>query len=120
MLITFSSNSSADVLMLDKHALAVLKALGRDYDKMPAEGVITHEQLASSIDALAKAIAKDKETRADFYAEQEEREERGEEKIHPVLEPVDLARRAYPLMEMMKEALKKEKDYVVWRSANAW
>lgn len=120
MLITFSSNSSADVLMLDKHALMVLKALGRDYETVPAEGVITHEQLAESISRLAKAIEQDKANRSDFYAEQEAREDRGEEKVHPMLEPVDLARRAYPLMQMMKEAQKDEKDYVVWRGANAW
>lgn len=120
MLITFSSKSSADILMLDKHALLVLKALGRDYETIPAEGVITHEQLEASIENLSRAMAEDKRHREDFYTEQEAREERGEEKLHPVLEPVDLARRAYPLLEMMKQAQKDEKDYVVWRAGNAW
>lgn len=120
MLIIFSSKSSADILMLDKHALAVLKALGRVYEEIPLEGVITHEQLAECIANLTHAIDDDKEHRIDFYKEQEIREERGEEKIHPMLEPVDLARRAYPLMQMMCEALKHEKDYIVWRATNAW
>lgn len=121
MLITFSSNSSGDVLMLDKHALLVLNALGRAYDTVPAEGVITHAQLAESIEALEKAIAEDKkENTKDAYQEEDEREEKGEDKPHPMQEPVSLARRAFPLLEMMKQALKNEKDQVVWRAGNAW
>ncbi|NEN75523.1 DUF1840 domain-containing protein [Pelistega sp. NLN82] len=121
MLIIFSSQSSGDILMLDKHALPLLQAMGRDYETMPAEGVITHNQLASSIAALERAIAHDKEENPqEGYKEEDEREEKEEEKPHPVLENVNLARRAFPLLEMMKEALKQEKDEVVWHQQNAW
>lgn len=121
MLITFSSNSSGDVLMLDKHALLVLNALGRQYETVPAEGVITHAQLAESIATLEKAIAEDKKDNSqDAYKEEDEREEKGEDKPHPMQEPVSLARRAFPLLEMMKQALKNEKDQIVWRAGNAW
>lgn len=56
----------------------------------------------------------------DEYQEELEREERGEEKPHPIMEYVNLARRAFPLLEMMKKAQKDEKDQVVWNTGNAW
>ena len=121
MLITFSSQSSGDVLMLDKHALVVLSAMGRDYDSMPKEGVITHQQLADSIASLEAAISKNKqENPQDSFKEEDERDARGDEKVHPVQEAVSLAQRAFPLLSMMKEALKHENDQVVWRSGSAW
>ncbi|WP_169293043.1 DUF1840 family protein [Advenella sp. EE-W14] len=52
MLITFRSNASADVVMLDKHALSVLKAAGRDYETLPENGVFTVEQLDEAIDNI--------------------------------------------------------------------
>lgn len=57
MLVTFSSKSSGDVVMLEKHALQVLNAIGRNYDTLPPEGVITHEQLENSISNLEASIA---------------------------------------------------------------
>lgn len=122
MLITFSSNSSGDILMLEKHALLVLQAMGRHYETMPAEGVITHDQLSQSIANLEKAIAEDKKAHPpkNEYQEELEREERGEEKPHPIMEYVNLARRAFPLLEMMKKAQKDDKDQVVWNTGNAW
>ncbi|NLN66537.1 MAG: DUF1840 domain-containing protein, partial [Alcaligenaceae bacterium] len=51
-LITFRSNASADVVMLDKHALSVLKAAGRDYETLPESGVFTVEQLDEAIDNI--------------------------------------------------------------------
>lgn len=121
MLITFSSKSRGEILMLGKHALEVLKALGRDYETLPEQGVITHEQLPAAIERLKKAMHRDEaENPTPSYEEEDRREENFEDKPHPVQEPVNLARRAYPLLEMMEAALADKEDEVVWRSSSAW
>lgn len=121
MLITFRSKSSGEVLMLGKDALQVLKAMGRTYETMPEQGVITHEQLAPAIANLERAMHSDKvENPIPSYEDEDRLKENDEEKPHPVQEPVNLARRAYPLLEMMKAAQADPEDNVVWNSSSAW
>lgn len=112
MLITFSSKSSGDILMLDKHAIKVLQAMGRSYEVMPEQGVITREQLQGSIMTLEEAIRQD-HTAADT-------EKGDQDDLDLGLANVNLSRRAFPLLAMMKEAMKHDEDHVVWRSENAW
>lgn len=121
MLVTFSSKSRGDVVMLGKHALEVLKALGRNYETLPEHGVITHEQLAAAIANLERAMHSDKqENPTPSYEEEDRQKENYEDKPHPMQEPVNLARRAFPLLDMMQAAQADPEDSVVWRSSSAW
>lgn len=123
MLITFKSKNSGEVFMLDKHALAVLKVAGRDYEELPKEGVFTAEQLVDAIAKLREAIQEDENKDLHSYAvhdkEEEEREEEEREKKHPMLEGVSFSQRAYPLLNMFENAQKKG-DEVIWQSGSGW
>lgn len=123
MLITFRSNASADVVMLDKHALSVLKAAGRDYETLPESGVFTVAQLDEAIQNIVRAVAEDPDSNPDLvYADkdrEEEEDEYPEEKPHPVLEKVTLRRRTFPLLDMLRAAKAQGKE-VVWEVGSAW
>lgn len=124
MLITFTSKNSGEVLMLDKHALAVLKVAGRDYgEEMPNKGVFTAEQLVDAITKLRQAIEEDENKDLHSYAvhdkEEEERKEEGLEKKHPLIEGVSFSQRAYPLLQMFENA-QKHGDDVLWNGGSVW
>ena len=123
MLITFRSNASADVVMLDKHALSVLKAAGRDYETLPESGVFTVAQLDEAIQNITRAVAEDPDSNPDqVYADkdrEEEDDEYPEEKPHPVMEKVTLRRRTFPLLDMLRAAKVHGKE-VVWEVGSAW
>ena len=123
MLITFRSNASADVVMLDKHALSVLKAAGRDYETLPESGVFTVAQLDDAIQNITRAVAEDPDSNPDqVYADkdrEEEDDEYPEEKPHPVTERVTLRRRTFPLLDMLRAARAQGKE-VVWEVGSAW
>lgn len=124
MLITFKSKNSGEVFMLDKHVLAILKVVGRDYgDALPKEGVFTAEQLPEVIAKLRQAIEEDENKDMHSYAvhdkEEEERKEEEREKKHPMLEGVSFSQRAYPLLNMFENALKHGDD-VIWQSGEGW
>ena len=123
MLITFKSKNSAEACMPAKHALAILKVAGRDYEELPAEGVFTAEQLPEAIANLRQAIEEDENKDMHSYAvhdkEEEERKEEEREKKHPMLEGVSFSQRAYPLVNLFENALKHGDD-VMWQSGSAW
>ncbi|NLY64056.1 MAG: DUF1840 domain-containing protein [Alcaligenaceae bacterium] len=123
MLITFRSNASSDVIMLDKHALSVLQAAGRNYETLPESGVFTVEQLDEAIANITRAVEEDPDSNPDqVYADkdrEEEDDEYPEEKPHPVLERVTLRRRTFPLLDMMRAARAQGKE-VVWEVGSAW
>ncbi|CCG19716.1 putative uncharacterized protein [Taylorella asinigenitalis 14/45] len=120
MLVTFSSKSSGDVVMLEKHALQVLNAIGRNYPALPPEGVITHEQLDESIKNLEAAVASISDNPEEELVKNEEEDAEQAEK-KPIDEFVGLGQRAFPLLDMMRKASKGNvDDQVVWRSANSW
>ena len=123
MLITFKSKNSGEVFMLDKHALAVLKVAGRDYEELPEEGTFTSEQLVDAIAKLRQAIEEDENKDMHSYAvhdkEEEERKEEEQEKKHPMLEGVSFSQRAYPLLTMFENA-QKHGDAVIWQSGKGW
>ena len=124
MLITFKSKNSGEVMMLAKHALAVLKAAGRDYgDTMPAQGVFTAEQLTETIANLRQAIDEDSHKDLHSYAvhdqEVEQRDKENLEAKHPLIEGVNLSQRAYPLLKMFESA-QQHGDDVVWSGGSAW
>ncbi len=102
MLIIFSSQATAKVIMLDDLAKLLLAILGR---QLETRGIITVEQLPAAIKALENAIAEDNQS----FEEKSDQEQDGT----PSSEHLRLAQRAFPLLDMLRRAVKKNKP-VIW------
>lgn len=96
-MITFSSRATGDLTMLDAHATQLLAAMGRDD---PTRGAIMPKQIDEAVARLEAAITRApsaKQTAAAMSADD-----------HDVdadqSEPVTLAQRAYPLLDMLRRA----------------
>jgi hypothetical protein len=107
MLVIFKSAASADLLYFGDVAKLMLELMGKE---MTDKGVITVEQLPDAIVRLDAAINGDKPQHREHLLadETKETDPDGNERPH-----VSLTRRALPLLEMLKEAL-REKEPVVW------
>ncbi len=120
MLITFRSDVAGDVLMMAEQARTVLQAAGREYETVPEMGVFTVAQLDDAIRQLEKAINEDPGSAPDHqYDDKDKEEDDSDIAVHPVSENVSLRRRAYPLLDMMRQARAAGKD-VVWEKGSAW
>jgi hypothetical protein len=103
MIYQFRSKAGPDVIMLADLSQRIFEILGRPLEP---RGILTVEQLPSLIIALETAILKDLEDRAKNNMTDQENIER------PKLAD-RLGQRAYPFLELMKQA--KEKDEpVMW------
>ena len=103
MIYQFRSKAGPDVIMLADLTKRIFDILGRPLEP---RGIITVEQLQSLIIALETAILKDLEARA------QAKESDGEAAEKPKL--VDrLGQRAYPFLELMKQAHAKDEP-VMW------
>ena len=103
MIYQFRSKAGPDVIMLADLTKRIFDILGRPLDP---RGILTVEQLPNLITALETAILKDLEERAKVN----EDSENGAEK--PKLAD-RLGQRAYPFLELMKQARSKEEP-VMW------
>ena len=103
MIYQFRSKAGPDVIMLADLTKRIFDILGRPLDP---RGILTVEQLPNLITALETAILKDLEERAKVN----EDSENGTEK--PKLAD-RLGQRAYPFLELMKQARSKDEP-VMW------
>lgn len=103
MIYQFRSKAGPDVIMLADLTQRIFDILGRPLEP---RGILTEEQLPALITALETAILNDLEERAKVKNEMDE----GKEK--PKLAD-RLGQRAYPLLELMKQANAK-KEPVMW------
>lgn len=103
MIYQFRSKAGPDVIMLTDLTKRIFDILGRPLDP---RGILTVEQLPNLITALETAILKDLEERAKVN----EDSENGAEK--PKLAD-RLGQRAYPFLELMKQARSKDEP-VMW------
>ena len=92
MLIIFKSGACADLIMLEKSGKAILELLGKDPDEN--RGIVTVDQLPVAIAALHRVIGDAKGRGSIAEAETDESDE-----------PVDLAIRAVPVLEMFEASL---------------
>ena len=115
MLITFRSKAGGDVLMLSEHALPLLQAAGKPADVSAERGVFTAEQLPAAIQSLEKAI----HAAPGLPDEDDQDDDDDEPPVHPVSQPVALAQRAYPLLDLMRRAQAAGHN-VTWASGSAW
>lgn len=115
MLILFQSKSAAEVLMFGQHAKPLLQAAGKQFDTpdLPERGVITRAQLDRAIAGIEALVA------SDAGPEQNGSGEHDDSTEHPILQPVGMRRRAWPLLAMLRLARQKDED-VTWEPAPVW
>lgn len=105
MLVVFKSKAAAEVTMLSQHAQPLLEEAGKPW---APRGVFTVEQLPGAIARLESAMRAEPAPRGEI--EDEEEEDR------PVVqEHVTVGQRAYPLVDMLREAQKMQVD-VMWET----
>jgi len=105
MLYKFKSKAGADVIMTGPPGEQVLRLLGRD---PAAPGIFLADQLPQAVAALEQAVAADESA---FTQKLAEAKAAGEPA--PRREGVTLKQRAWPLVELMRHALKDGED-VSW------
>lgn len=110
MLITFKSSAAADVIMFGDAAKQLIHILGKDPDD--SQGIITAEQLPDAIARLRTAIDEDKLRQSMRDNEKEEAAAAEEGKVG-MAAPVNLAQRAWPLLDLL-ELSSKSGVPVVW------
>lgn len=114
MLITFKSSASAKIIMLDSLAQKLLRIIGKP---LGARGVIRPEELSSAIQRLEGAIAAEQRERETHTAAQAEpcTQHVSPHEIEDTAEsePLRLAQRAFPLLDMLRAA-QREKADIVW------
>jgi hypothetical protein len=103
MIYQFRSKAGPDVIMLADLTQRIFEILGRPLEP---RGILTVEQLPTLIIALETAILKDLEERAKSNAADQESTEK------PKLAD-RLGQRAYPFLELMKQAKAKDEP-VMW------
>ncbi len=106
MLVTFKCHASPDVTMLENLAQYLLGIIGK---RLGPRGVITHDELDTAISKLEAAIVTDKQKRSESEGHFHEGEEGHD--THEV--PIGLAQRAFPFLDMLREARKEQND-IVW------
>lgn len=131
MLVTFKSKATGNLFMFEENARQILDLFGKDVKK----GIITVEELSEAIRVLEEEVAKKKleekqekeereaeerrlqeeEDKKDRFDKEDEKEE-AKEKRQPAPKqeaPVPFSARAFPFLQMLKAAHKKEKE-IVW------
>lgn len=106
MLITFKCRSTPDVVMLENLAQYLIGIVGK---QLGQRGVISHDELDAAIAKLEAAILVDKKETAEHEGYFHE----GEEGRQPHELPIGLAQRAFPFLDMLREA-KKDNTDVLW------
>ncbi|MDY0071653.1 MAG: DUF1840 domain-containing protein [Thauera sp.] len=112
MLYTFSSAASADVLMFEAPAKHLIKLMGKD--SADRQGIVTVVQLPAAVQGLQAAIEEERARLAERNQEADEAADR-EAGRTGMQAPVNLAQRAWPLLDMLQTALKEE-VVVTWKA----
>ncbi|MDR0701580.1 MAG: DUF1840 domain-containing protein [Azoarcus sp.] len=104
MLVTFKSRAGADVIMLGEAAGQLLAALGKDAGE--AKGVVTVEQLPEAISRLQSAIENERARQNAKTAAEREAAEEAEREAGRIgmAASVNLAQRAWPLLDLLRRA----------------
>lgn len=104
MLITFQSNATPNVLMLKDLASYLLGIVGK---RLNTRGVITHGELPQVIERLETAISEDEKAAVEH--DELHRSVHSGHREHPA----GLSQRAYPFLDMLREAHKQNAD-IIW------
>ncbi|HZG19943.1 MAG TPA: DUF1840 domain-containing protein [Herbaspirillum sp.] len=112
MLITFKSKAAADVVMYESHAKPILDLLHKD----PARGVITAAEAGDAVAVLEQQINASKAHEAAEALARDVNAHHNadiDDHNHEKIEAVSFSARAYPLLDMLREAKKGGYD-ILW------
>jgi len=104
MLYTFKSATNADLIMHEKSGKEILALLGKNTED--PRGIITVEQLPGAIATLQNAVVTDKARQLETAPSQSKNDTDDEQ-------PVSLAQRATPFIELLEGAVKAGEP-VIW------
>ena len=105
MLYKFKSKAAGDLIMLEPNGRQVLQIIGKEPG---AQGIIEPGQMASAIQALEAAIARDE---ADQKQAEADAQTKGGKPVRA--EGISLRQRAVPFVDMLRRAEKEGED-IVW------
>ena len=106
-MIRFSSSAAGDVNMLESHALLLLDIMSKSKD---SRGVITPEQIPAAIAALRAASERDRQSDPGSQAAEDSDDPEVKERR---AQHVGLGQRAFPLIDLLERAARKNTD-VTW------
>jgi rubrerythrin len=109
-LVVFRSKAAGEIFMFAETARRILQIIGK---QDTPRGVISAEQLGDALARLTAAIEEEKEQIRQAREAAEQAQRRGEPLAEPAEQPITLAQRAHPLLEMLRAAQKKGVD-VTW------
>jgi len=106
-LVVFRSKAAGEIFYLAENARRLFDLIGKEPGP---RGVITAAQLP---DAIAKLVAAVEEEKAQLKAAQQQDDDEGGGGASSAQRAVTLGQRAYPLLEMLRAAQKRNVD-VTW------
>src|SRR5262249_51810664 len=107
-LVVFRSKAAGEIYMFAETAHRLLDIIGKGESP---RGVVTADQVPEALAKLVAAVDAEKAAQAESARERDEAERRGET---PAAErPITLGQRAFPLIEMLRAAAKRNVD-VTW------
>jgi len=105
-LVVFRSKAAADITMFAENARRIFEIIGRPESP---RGVITAEQGADALQRLNAAVDQEKEQQKTTAASSEDEKP----SVSGAARGVTFSQRAFPLIEMLRAAQKKDAD-VTW------
>jgi hypothetical protein len=107
-LVVFRSKAAGEIFMFAETARRIFEIIGQTD---AARGVITAEQVPDALQKLTAAVDEEK-VQLKVAAEQSHNADQRDEPGH-VAQAITLGQRAFPLLEMLREAQKKRVD-ITW------
>jgi len=109
-LVVFRSKAAGEIFMFAETARRIFEIIGRP--EAP-RGVITAEQVPEALKKLVDAVEEEKALLKAAREDAEVRDKQGDGNGQQQPQPITLGQRAFPLVEMLREAQKKGVD-VTW------
>jgi len=107
-LVVFRSKAAGEIFMFEESARRIFEIIGRQESP---RGVITAEQVPEALRRLVDAVEEEKAQLKAAREDAELQDKQGDGTVQP--RPITLGQRAFPLVEMLREAQKKKVD-VTW------
>ena len=107
-LVVFRSKAAGEIFMFEESARRIFEIIGRQESP---RGVITAEQVPEALRRLVDAVEEEKAQLKAARDDAELHDKQGDGTVQP--RPITLGQRAFPLVEMLREAQKKKVD-VTW------
>lgn len=107
-LVVFRSKAAGEIFMFAETARRIFDILGRPESE---RGVVTADQVPDALRRLEAAVEQEKAQLKAAAAQADRADKQGEDSAQP--RAITLAQRAYPLLEMLREAQRKRVD-VTW------